>query len=270
MRLSVSQLRAILRTHQILDVGTKEELIARVGLLKAGYPEAAFSRERLCILHIIEVAKLITRTQGELDMTTVRRRRTFAHGKENTVTTRTSCLKDILSPTAPSIEVKNKQKRNVEDVLDALKVIVTKEEEMSRQRVDELEKKTSKLCDEKQKVKKTTACKSKRENIAKVEVRNENTRQRSERKKKLPAKLREGGETEMREHFSVGQTVEVLWNEKDLEGTSWKPGWYRGEIQRFDEEDDIIYIWYFKDHSVFGLDASGSLVDGIIRRVNEP
>ena len=189
-------------------------------------------------------------------MTTVRRRRTFAHGKENTVTTRTSCLKDILSPTAPSIEVKNKQKRNVDDVLDALKVIVTKEEEMSRQRVDELEKKTSKLCDEKRKVKKTTAFKSKRENIAKVEVRNENTRQHSERKKKLPAKLREGGETKMREHFSVGQTVEVLWNEKDLEGTSW--------------EDNIIYIWYFKDRSVFGLDASGSLVDGIIRRVNEP
>ena len=74
----------------------------------------------------------------------------------------------------------------------------------------------------------------------------------------------------MREHFSVGQTVEVLWNEKDLEGTSSKPGWCRGEIQRFDEEDDIIYIWYFKDRSVFSLDASGSLVDGIIRRVNEP
>ena len=62
MRLSVAQLRAILRTHRVLDVGTKEELISRVGLLKAGYPEAAFSRERLCILHIIEAAKLITRT----------------------------------------------------------------------------------------------------------------------------------------------------------------------------------------------------------------
>lgn len=204
-----------------------------MGLLKEGYP--AFSRECLCILHIIEVAKLITRTQGELDMTTVRRKRTFAHGKENTVTTRTSCLKDILSPTAPSIEIENTQKRNVEDVLDALKVIVTKEEEMSRQKVDELEKKTSKLCDEKRKVKTTTACKSKRENIAEVEHRKENTTQSSERKRKLPAKLREGGETEMREHFSVGQTVEVLWNEKDLEGTTWEPGWYREEIQRFDE-----------------------------------
>ena len=55
MRLSVTQLRAILRRHQILDLYTKEELITRVQLLKAGYLEAAFSREHLCILHIIEV-----------------------------------------------------------------------------------------------------------------------------------------------------------------------------------------------------------------------
>ncbi|KAJ7391492.1 hypothetical protein OS493_018539 [Desmophyllum pertusum] len=54
MRLSVAQLRAILKTHHTLQLGTKEELVARVGLLKAGYPEAAFSRERLCVLHTIE------------------------------------------------------------------------------------------------------------------------------------------------------------------------------------------------------------------------
>ena len=37
------------------------------------------------------------------------------------------------------------QKRNVEDFLDALKVIVGKDEEISRQIVDELKKKTRKL-----------------------------------------------------------------------------------------------------------------------------
>ena len=63
MKLSVAHLRAILRRHGILEVGTKEELIARVGLLKAGHPEAAFSRERLCILHIISVAKEIDRNE---------------------------------------------------------------------------------------------------------------------------------------------------------------------------------------------------------------
>ena len=82
MRLSVAQLRAILRQHQILELGTKEELITRVGLLKAGYPEAAFSRERLCILHMVEVAIKITSTQEELSSKSFRRKRKFAHGQE--------------------------------------------------------------------------------------------------------------------------------------------------------------------------------------------
>lgn len=59
--------------------------------------------------------------------------------------------------------------------------------------------------------------------------------------------------------------MEVLWNEKDLEGTNWKPGWYKGEIQRFDKENDAIYIFYLKDRAVYSLDATGALVDGIIR-----
>ena len=71
---------AILRGNRILEVGTREELIARVGLLKAGFREAAFSRECLCILHIIETAKLITKPQDELNMKTVCHSRTFAHG----------------------------------------------------------------------------------------------------------------------------------------------------------------------------------------------
>ena len=62
--------------------------------------------------------------------------------------------------------------------------------------------------------------------------------------------------------------MEVSWNKKDLEGTSWKPGWYRGEKQGIDEENDVVFIWYFKDRSVYSLDATGSLVDGIIRPVN--
>ena len=67
-----------------------------------------------------------------------------------------------------------------------------------------------------------------------------------------------------------GQMVEGLWKEKDLEGTSWKLGWYRGEVQRFDEENNVVFIWYFKDRFVYSLDATGSLVDGVIRQVNEP
>lgn len=42
--------------------------------------------------------------------------------------------------------------------------------------------------------------------------------------------------------FAVSQTVEVLWNEKDLEGTNWEPSWHKGEIERFEEENDIVFI----------------------------
>lgn len=98
MRLSVAQLRAILRQHQVLKLGTKEELTTRVALLKAGYPEAAFSRERLCILHMVEVAIKIRSTQEERSSKSFHRKKKFAQGRENTVTTRTSCLKDILTP----------------------------------------------------------------------------------------------------------------------------------------------------------------------------
>lgn len=39
--------------------------MTRVGLLKAGYQEAAYSRERLCILHMNAVAKQIAYIQED-------------------------------------------------------------------------------------------------------------------------------------------------------------------------------------------------------------
>ena len=68
-----------------------------------------------------------------------------------------------------------------------------------------------------------------------------------------------------RETFAVSHTLEVLWNEKDLQGTNWKPGWYKGEVQRFEEKKDVVYIWYYKDRAVYGLAVTGALVDGVIR-----
>ena len=148
MRSSVAQLRAILRKHQILELGTKEELITRVGLLKAGYPEAAFSRERLCILHMIEVAIKIRSTQDEISSKSICRKRKYAHGQENTLLTRTSCLKDILTPQTPVLDGENQQ-RSVRKALDALKLFVGNAEEKSRQMIDDLEKKTVRMSDKK-------------------------------------------------------------------------------------------------------------------------
>ena len=61
--------------------------------------------------------------------------------------------------------------------------------------------------------------------------------------------------------------MDVLWTEEELEGTNWEPGWYRGEVQRYDD-DDMLYILYFKDRAVFSLHATGAFSDGIIRAVS--
>lgn len=236
-----------MRQHQILELGTKEELITRVGLLKAGYPEAAFSRECLCIFHMVEVAIKITSTQEELSSKSFRRKRKFAHGQENTVTTRMSCLKDILTPKAPLLDVENQQ-RSIHKALDALKLFVGDAGKKSRQMIDDLEKETVKTSDKKRR---TSQVSSKREKVMKTE-HVVNAMKRPGREKKLPAKLRESGNAQS--NFAVGQSGEVLWNEKDLKGTNWKPGWYKGEIQQFD----------FKDGAVYSLDATGALVDEII------
>ena len=89
---------------------------------------------------MIVVAKEITKVQYELDMATIRRKRKFQQGEENTLQTRTSCLKDVLSPRTPSIDVgKRELKQNMGIALEPLGAIVAEKEEMSRQRIGELE-----------------------------------------------------------------------------------------------------------------------------------
>ena len=85
----------------------------------------------------------------------------------------------------------------------------------------------------------------------------ENVR-RSERKRKLPAKLQDSAH--------VGTLIDVLWTEKDLEGTNWDPGWYRGEVQRYNENDDQVFVFYFKDRAVYSLNVTGAFADGTIRQ----
>ena len=51
---------------------------------------------------------------------------------------------------------------------------------------------------------------------------------------------------------------------KDLEETNWDPGWYRGEVQRYDEDDDKIFVFYFKDCAVYSLNVTGAFADDII------
>ena len=214
MKLSVAHLRAILRRHNILEVGTKDARIARVGLLKVGHPEAAFSRERLCILHYITVAKQMYRNQAK--MSSICRSRTFTHGKGETLTTRNFCLRDMMKNKTPTIEISSSE-RNFYSILLPLENEVAQQEEKVRANIDELEKKPAK--EESVKVKVQTS-----------KGNNTGSTRRSDRKRKQPAKLQESADSP-NQLAHVGTVVHVQWTEEELEGTNWKPGWYRGEVQ---------------------------------------
>ena len=129
MKLSVAHLRAILRLHNILEVSKKDELIARVGLLKVGDPEAAFSRERLRILHYITMAKQIYRNQAKLFSNC--HLRTFTHGKEETLTFKNSCLRDMMKNKTPTIQISSSE-RNLYSILLLLENEVAQQEEQVR------------------------------------------------------------------------------------------------------------------------------------------
>ena len=39
-------------------------------------------------------------------------------------------------------------------------------------------------------------------------------------------------------------------------------------VQQYDEDDDMLYILYFKDRAVFSLNATGAFSEGIILAVS--
>ena len=216
MKLSVAHLRAILRAHDVLEVGSNEELIVRVGLLKAGHQDAAFSRERLAILHQIATARELVRNQAS--STRIICKRKFAHGKTEMLTAQISCLQDLLQHSAPTIDATSSN-RDPEVISAGLEIKLLEIEEKSRSNVDK-----------ERPAKSTNKDKTEAKDSKRIQSKINEKVRRSGRKRKEPAKLKDGSESP--NFFThVGTLVDVLWTEKDLEGTNWEPGWYRGEVQ---------------------------------------
>lgn len=73
------------------------------------------------------------------------------------------------------------------------------------------------------------------------------TRPRSQRHRKVPQKIKESFSNKEGDSVSVGSKVMVLWTEKELDGTMFRPGWYEGEIQWRDDDNDTVGILYRED-----------------------
>ena len=91
-------LRAVLRFHGFCPLGTKDELIIRVGLLKGGQIQTAFSRERMELVKRISILRDIYKLLDQEKETKlyIHKRRTF--GSDGAVlSTRDKCgLKKVV------------------------------------------------------------------------------------------------------------------------------------------------------------------------------
>ena len=86
---TVRYLRAVLSHHGILSVGTKEELIIRIGLLKCGQQQAVFSRERKALVELISMFKELLDVEGKQNRQGIlTRKRANASNETSLMTTR--------------------------------------------------------------------------------------------------------------------------------------------------------------------------------------
>ena len=96
------------------------------------------------------------------------------------------------------------------------------------------------------------------------------SRPRSQRHRKVPQKIKESFSNTETDRVDVGSKVMVLWTQNELEGTMFQPGWYEGEIQWRDEDNDTVGILYREDVKggkarVYELCLTLAFADGILK-----
>lgn len=249
-------LRAVLRFHGFCPLGTKDELIIRVGLLKGGQIQTAFSRERMELVKRISILRDIYKLLDQEKETKlyVHKRRTF--GSDGAVlSTRDKCgLKKVVH------EDKLDVQGTVSDILDRLEQSLLKLENAAVEKIGRSVKSRKEM----------SPAPSKRR---KYQASEEEPSRKSTREKQRPKKLEEGWVAEERELITkVGARIHVLWTENELRGTKFKPGWYEGEVQQYDDDNDVIRVLY-KDEgmvassrakNLFDLSVTVALAEGLI------
>ena len=89
-KLSVYRLREILRFHNILDCGNKDELVLKVGMLTSGRSYLTSYKELEAIKDVINATKTLVQKQKEIyleDPTIIHKRRKFATAQGSSVCT---------------------------------------------------------------------------------------------------------------------------------------------------------------------------------------
>ena len=49
---------------------------------------------------------------------------------------------------------------------------------------------------------------------------------------------------ELEQFYEVGARIKVKWSKEEIGDTNWRPGWYVGEVQEADIENDEITVQF--------------------------
>ena len=124
--MSVFQLREILRYHNVLDCGTKDELTVRVGMLVAGTVRLAFQREVDAIKNLITAIKALIHNEKRLylvDPKVTHKRRTYSTSTSTTVSTSRPRDNASISYNQAKCSIPVPEDVTVENLQDALSFI---------------------------------------------------------------------------------------------------------------------------------------------------
>ena len=63
----------------------------------------------------------------------------------------------------------------------------------------------------------------------------------------------------------TGAQISVYWGENELEGAKWKEGWYDGETQGYDDDNDELAFLDLREEVLHRLSLTMALADEKIK-----
>ena len=71
---------------------------------------------------------------------------------------------------------------------------------------------------------------------------------------------------ELEQFFEVGAQIKIKWTKDEIGDSNWKPGWYAGEVQESDLENDKITVQFVSEPTVtYEYEVTTSVADGKLK-----
>ncbi|CAB4026118.1 Hypothetical predicted protein [Paramuricea clavata] len=284
-RMSVYKLREILRYHNLLDCGTKDELVVRVGMLVAGKGRLAFQREVFAVRNLITATKTLIYHQKRLyllDPKVIHKTRTFSTRSCPTVSasrprdsasifsTKTKAfiqlpaditmetLDNVLHPMELEIVLydkstiikhcKSEENSHVQASIKAIRSVNTKVLAWwSKEEIGDTGWKSGWYRAKVVSYNEGTDVIQLEFDKEKGETYDYNVEKEVDANRLKLAKDTQKKIDHYQEIFQIGATVEVSWSKEDLIDTNWLVGWHEAEVQSFDKDDDEVDVVFLKN-----------------------